>query len=459
MIFSNNQEKRTEREIDHFIEEVTHFFNREIVEAAARSTGFVERESKLTGFLFLSVFTFGMSIYGTPSLEQLIGLLNKIVPGLTISRQGLHERINEKAVEFFEYMLSVALELQIPRTLNIKGILKNFERVLILDSTSFELPENLAEVFKGSGGDASEAAVKIQFCYDLKSAHFYYLLQDGVSADNKYANGFVNHVREGDLIIKDLGYFNTQVFIVIAEQGGYYLSRLKSRVNLYVKNSQGHFVKFDLISFLNKVPAGKLVEIEVFLRHGERYTPTRLVIQTVPEQVKNKRLRKINEANRKKGRTTSQETKILQGFNLYISNAPEEQLAKEHFRALYGIRWQVELVFKNWKSNFKLDQVSGMKEERIKCMLYAKLLFTFISMKIIYLARNFMWLHHKKEVSEHRAAKQLIGMAEKWLELIIQAPTQIKSLLINTLNFITTHCIKIKQKDRVYPLELLDRLS
>jgi hypothetical protein len=459
MIFSNNKEKEIGQEIDRFIEEVTHFFNQEIIEAAARSTGFVERESKLTGLLFLSIFTFGMSIYGTPTLEELIGLLNKIVPGLTISRQGLHERINKKAVDFFEHMLSVAIKIQIPSTLNIKGLLKNFKRVLILDSTSFELPENLAEVFKGSGGDASEAAVKIQFCYDLKSAQFYYLIQEGVSADNKYANGFVNHVREGDLIIKDLGYFNTQVFIAIAEQGGYYLSRLKSRVRLYVKDRQGRFVKFDLIGFLKRVAPGQLVEIEVFLRHGKHYTPTRLVIQTVPEPVKNKRLRKLNEANRKKGRTTSQETKVLQGFNLHISNAPEELLVKEHFRTLYGIRWQVELIFKNWKSNFKLDSVSGMKEERIKCMLYAKLLFTFISMKIIYLARNFMWLYHKKEVSEYRAAKQFIIIAEKWLELIIQGPTRIKPLLMNTLDFITTHCLKIKQKDRIYPLELLDSLS
>jgi hypothetical protein len=55
MAFSNNQEKKIGQEIDHFIEEVTHFFNQEIIEAAARSTGFVERESKLTGLLFFTV--------------------------------------------------------------------------------------------------------------------------------------------------------------------------------------------------------------------------------------------------------------------------------------------------------------------------------------------------------------------------------------------------------------------
>jgi hypothetical protein len=457
MAFPFGEDKQAQ-EINRFVEQVTQVFNKEIVEAAARSSKFVERESKLTGPLFLSIFTFGMSLYGTPTLEELLGLLNRIVPGLKISRQGLHERINEKAVEFFEHMLSQAINIHIPKQLDLT-ILEKFSRVLLLDSTSFELPENLAEVFKGSGGDASAAGVKIQFCYDLKSGQFYYLVEDGVSQDSHYENSFVHQIRPGDLIIKDLGYFNTQVFIEIDEQEAYYLSRLKSGVNVYVKGTDGQLVVFDLMNYLKGVKDGKWRELEVFLRKGDKFTPTRLVIQKVPEEVKNRRLRKLHQTNRKKGRTPSKNAILWQGFTLYISNVPEEKLAREQFSALYTLRWQVELVFKNWKSNFKLDRVSGMREERIKCMLYAKLLFTFISMKIIYFARNLTWLQNKKEVSDYRAAKQLIIMAEKWLELIIQEPQRIPQLLINTLNFITTQCIKIKQKDRVYPLELLYNMS
>lgn len=456
MAFPICKDERLEAEIDRFVEEVANSFNKEIVEAGARATGFVERESKLTGFLFLSIFTFGMSIYGTPTLEELIGLLKRVVPELKLTRQGLHERINGKAVEFFEYMLSQAIQIRIP---NIEvGVLEGFKKVLIADSTSFELPESLAEVFRGSGGDASEAAVKIQFCYDLKSAQFFYQVEEGVCPDNRYDNSFINQVNKEDLIIKDLGYYNTQVFMDISRRGGYYLSRLKTGVTLYKKEADEPLVVFDLMGFLRDIEGSEWVEVEVFLRQDDESTKTRLVIRKVPEEVKNERLRKINKANQKKGRKTSPATKVLQGFNLYISNTSQEKLAKEQFGILYGTRWQVELIFKNWKSNFKLDKVSGMREERIKCMLYAKLLFIFISTKIIYLARNFTWLQSKKEVSEYRAGKQLIIMARTWLELLIKQPEQIKPLLIDTIDFITTHCIKIKQKNRVYPLELLDKM-
>jgi hypothetical protein len=87
----NEQELQTA--IAEFTQKVSQFFNEEITNTAARETNFVERESKLTGHLFLSVFTFGMSLYGTPSLNQLIGLLHRVMPLLEISRQALHERI------------------------------------------------------------------------------------------------------------------------------------------------------------------------------------------------------------------------------------------------------------------------------------------------------------------------------------------------------------------------------
>jgi hypothetical protein len=105
-------------EIAQFTQKVSRFFNERFIEELARGSGFVERESKLTGHLFLSVFTFGMSIYGTPSLTDLVGLLNLVVPQLDLTRQGLHERINEEAVAFFEKTLSFAINLELPERLS-----------------------------------------------------------------------------------------------------------------------------------------------------------------------------------------------------------------------------------------------------------------------------------------------------------------------------------------------------
>ena len=139
---------------------------------------------------------------------------------------------------------------------------KSFNRILIADSTSFKLPEELADLFRGSGGNASDAAVKIQFCYDLKSEQFFYIVEDGTSPDNKYENNFVNQVEEGDLIISDLGYFNKNVFVGIAGKGGYYPSRWKTGVNLYVKDENGKMTVLDLVKFFSRVSGCGVFDIE-----------------------------------------------------------------------------------------------------------------------------------------------------------------------------------------------------
>ena len=449
--------KEIEKSINEFIEKLSTFFNKEIIEDVARDSNFVERESKLTGHLFLSVFTFGMTIYGNPSLEDLIGLLHLVKPKLKYTREALHQRIDEDAVKFFEEMLSLELKLVIPKSFDLE-ILSFFKRVLIQDSTSFELPEKLSNFFKGCGGSASEAGIKIQFFYDLKSSHFLYQIQDGVSPDNKYENSFIAHIEKDDLVIRDLGYSNSKVFVEIALNLAFYLSRCKSDLPLYEKDEQGEYVKIDLVDKIKNIK-NRLVEIEVYLRKDKTFAATRLVIERVPDSVKNSRLRRINKYNKKKGYKTSKRTKILQCFNLYISNAPEKALDKKHFRILYAVRWQIELVFKNWKSNFALDKITCKKVERVKCMIYAKLLFIFISGKFIFMSKSYLWRKSKKEISEFRATKYIKAIAQEWLKLIFQKPKTLNEFLKDAFNFIIDHHYKIKQKDRILPLELIEQIE
>ena len=73
---TQHNEEELKAKIEEFVKEVSQFFNEETAEEKARQTGFVKRESKLTGHLFMTIFTFGMGLYGTPSLNELVGLLN-----------------------------------------------------------------------------------------------------------------------------------------------------------------------------------------------------------------------------------------------------------------------------------------------------------------------------------------------------------------------------------------------
>ena len=112
----------------------------------ARDVGFVKRESKLTGHLFMVVFTFAMNTYGTPTLAQLVDLL-KLVALVKIRREGFFQRINEEAVLFFQAMLSQVLKVKVSNLLDL-DIIDVFNRLIILDSTVFQLPPELAKHFR-----------------------------------------------------------------------------------------------------------------------------------------------------------------------------------------------------------------------------------------------------------------------------------------------------------------------
>ncbi len=453
-----NEKKYTEEElkakIDEFVKKTAGFFKQEIAEAKARSTGFVKRESKLSGHLFLTVFTFGMSMYGTPTLTQLLGLLKLVVPELELSREGLHQRINEGAVKFFESMLSLAIELEVPTELELE-IVTAFTRILIFDSTAFQLPETLAPYFKGSGGDASEAGIKILFGYDLKSAQFFYVELNGTDADHLVKNGVMSKIEAGDLEISDLGYFGVESFAEIERKGAFYVSRLKANVTLYQKNEAEELEEFDLVEAIKTMKEGVRLEVEVHLRSGETVIKTRLVIERVPEEVKAERLRKLHQKNKKKGRQTKKRTKILQGVNLHMTNVPSELLPAKMVRQFYTIRWQIELIFKNWKSNFELDEVTGERPERIKCMIYAKLLLIFISHKVVNVARSYAWSQLGREVSVFQASKHIKVIGHEWLRTIVQAPDKVETILSEAIDFIAKRCLKGKSKQRLYPLEIL----
>jgi hypothetical protein len=443
--------------------EISNFFNKDSINEIARATNFVQRESKLDGSMFLSIFILGMNMYGTPTLQQLIGLLNIIIPGFEISREGFHQRINEYAVTFFEFMLSQAINIS--STEVDLELLSYFHKVLILDSTIIELPETLAEAFKGAGGAGSKSSLKIQFCFDLKLGSFFYFIQEGVTSDGKYENSFVDKINEHELIIKDLGYFTIDSFIDMESKGAYYLSRWKSNTKIYVKNEVNEIIELNIEKFFENIDS--ITEIEIYIKKKDKFSKARLVVERVPEEITNIRLRKLNKKSKSRGTQTQSITKLFQRFNVYFSNIPKEGLLMSNFRKLYGSRWQIELVFKNWKSNFKLDKISGFKEERIKCMLYSKLILIVISTKLISQLRNIYWKEFKIEISDFKSSKHLIIIFQDILKIVITKTSstvsnnkqkKIFNLLLDSLTFISKNCIKIKQKTRTYLLDMIDSM-
>ena len=102
---------------------------------------------------------------GVLSLEDLSRELQK--EGINIRKQSLQDRFNEPAVDFMKKMVEHALSKKLE--LDKKVIKCRFGRIIINDSTVFQLPKEYADKYKGHGGGASKAGIKNQYCFDLLS--------------------------------------------------------------------------------------------------------------------------------------------------------------------------------------------------------------------------------------------------------------------------------------------------
>ncbi|MCU5408932.1 transposase [Bacillus cereus] len=116
-------------------------------------------------------------------------------------------------------------------------------------------------------------------------------------------------------------------------------------------------------------------------------------------------------------RTYSEKSKMIAGLNVYVTNTPWEWVPMEQVHNLYTLRWQIEIVFKTWKSFFKIDHYRNVKQEQLECQLYGKLIAIFLCSSTMFKMRQLLLQKKKSELSEYKA----IGMIQDYLYLLHQA--------------------------------------
>ena len=407
------------------IDEIVKFYSPETIEQIARETGFVERESKLGGLEFSGIMTAGL--FGEPdaSLTQMAAMAKDIKPESEISASGMHQRINESAVEFLRTLLAKALEISASRELDesIPYLLESYQRVCLLDSTSIALPDNLSAVWRGSGGNGPEAAMKLQLMLDYKSGEYMNVAAtDGVTPDQRYVMTALEMLGAGDLVIFDLGYFSQKALFAISSKSGYFLCRLHHNVGLYKQDKErDRFTKIDLVKALKRKHKAGIdsCEFHVFLCKEQSSLMVRLIAEKAPDAVANERRRKAREKAKRKNRPEpSARYLYLLGWSLYITNVDNEFLVAESVSLLYGLRWQIEMVFKAWKSYHGLTQLRGERLERIECFIYGRLIMMTIMALLSGSMRRYLWNTRRRELSIFRAIRHFQLKAHKTLCLM-----------------------------------------
>src|SRR5262249_60273548 len=99
----------------------------------------------------------------------------------------------------------------------------------------------------------------------------------------------------------------------------------------------------------------------------------RLLAVRVPQDVAETRRRRLRAAARDKGRQVSATRLALAAWTIFVTNVPVERLTLWEGLVLGRMRWQIELLFKLWKSQGRVDGSRSTKPWRIRGGAHAKL--------------------------------------------------------------------------------------
>ena len=338
-------------------------------DALARTTGFVQRRSKLTGAAFVQALVFGWLANPQATLEALAQAAAAV--GVAISPQGLDQRCTEAAAAFLEQVLAAAVQAVIAADPVAIPLLRRFTAVVLLDCSTIVLPDALALWWPGCGGTSpahTAAALKLGVRFDLCTGTLRGpLLVDGRTHESTMPLQTAP-LPPGALRLADLGFFDLAVFADLAVRGVYWLSRLHLPTTVY--DPEGH--PRDVLQLLG-AHGGATVDLPVALGAQQRLA-ARLLAARVPEEVANQRRRRLRADAQRRGRTPSARTLAAAEWTILVTNVPPALLALREALVLARARWQIELLFKLWKSHGQIDESRSGKPWRVLCEVYAKLL-------------------------------------------------------------------------------------
>jgi hypothetical protein len=394
-------------------EKLLPWFPPERLEALARASRFVQRaSSRLTGSDFFALMPTEMLENPAVSLGGLCDLLQQRTPQAAMTPQALQQRMNTpEAVAYLKEVFQLALGEQLtPLYAQLPvALLASFGRVFLEDSPQCRLHEQLATALKGSGGSASRSTVKIDVIYELLHHQLHALtMTDGRAADQGHAALIVPHLQAGDLVSRDLGYFSVEALRQITAKAAWFLSRLSSSVAVYASADAAAPAVVLVDHVVQHAAQASVVDLAVYL--GPRRFPCRLLAYRLPEEVVAQRRRQAYETARKKGRTPTHAYLHWLQYGWYITNGGAAVWPAEVVATVYRIRWQIELLFKQWKSLLHVHVLKGTPPGRIRCLLYGRLIAITMLMRVCSYAAWYATTMLRREIS---FPKLILGLKRK----------------------------------------------
>lgn len=412
----------------------------------ARQTGWSKRQGKIDPFEFLIALVFGqMSTLRQTLVAQAQGLEEPV------TRQAVHDRYNPRAVAYFQAAFAHTLAQTLdwsPARPQALALQKHFRAIHLLDSTGFDCPETLQEIFPSCGGAGSAANIKVLLRYELITGRLEPLkVLAGKRSDQGQALSAAQRLKPGELQINDKGFFDAKAWQAAQLAGAFLLMPLPHSITLWTtEGAPAPEQSLDLAGALAGSAEERVEWPQVFLGAPGKHRagPVRLVAFRLSIESAARHRAGLRESMRTKGRTPSAKALQLAGWLLLVTNAPAAQLPSALMAYLYRVRWQIELIFRQAKSVLRLDQTESENPARIQCEMWARWLGAVLLFLWHAHANAHCWHQQRSEVS----FEKLIRVMQQWGHTIARAFLKGPEELLRQLRTIWSHLLVNARKGR-----------
>ena len=342
---------------------------------------------------------------------------------LHISRSAFWERLaTQRLKKFLQTLLgSLMTRLTFVNLGNKEWIEQlGITKLWVIDSCSFSLWDGAKDNYPGT---RTKAGIKWHACVNLINGALVWSELTPTSTHDRVCFPDVNKI-SGGLIIFDLGYWDFSLLWDIQAIGGFFLSRIKSKTVILVKEviegmSAKKYIGKSLLSIKHHRKKGNIIEAIVEKACGKNKILTCRAI----------------------GFWNPTEKK----YHWYLTNLKVNAAV---IYPLYRFRWQIELIFKSCKQSLNASRLTSNDPNIIESLLLATIIAKLVSQTILHIAIPFLNIKKRFAISYQRITKIAAQLYAHFINLILKEDDSYLKILINKIQLFVNEVFDPNYKHR-----------
>jgi IS4 transposase len=413
----------------------------------ARAVGLVQRDGgKLEADALFWALTLGFVAGHYRTLEEFRQEYIDTFGG-TLSYASFHGWFTAALCRFLREVLKEALEDLEHHEERLQGRFDQFRDVFIIDMTVITLYQSLLGVYPGYGDDHAGAKLHVVEAVSTGLPTEFTITDARTHESTQLSTGpWV----ENALLLFDQAYFDYRTMDLIDANDGWFLTRLKPNANPEITAELREW-RGNAISLENEQVQDTLDKLhrDVIDVEGEVEFKRRVYNGTRSRAVETFRVVGVwNDDDER--------------YHLYITNLPAEEYHAPDIAKLYQARWEVELLFRELKRVYGLDEITSSKPEVVEALILIGLLSLVVSRTLRELFIEIIEHQHEDSSDDDVNASSLLPK-ERWARAFSRRSDRILCRVAERLGYEPPSLVKSLLNDALDPNDhrtlLLERVQ